>query len=390
MPKNILFNLLFKIVIELFLLIIFPSFSHAATTTTIVEWNFEDAIPNQIADAGITANLTETITRESSYLHTYTYPNGFNNVGNALSSTYWDNGVDLKYWQVKFNTLGYQSLTISSKQRSSDTGPKDFRLQYSSDSGTTWVDIPGSSFSLLANTWNSSSINNFSLPSECDNQNSVLIRWVIDSNTSANGNTIASGGTNRIDDILITGIEIPLTSPSPSPSVSLSPSPLVSPSSSPSPSLFPSPSPLLSPSPSISSSPSPSPITPELSGSITGFVFYDTNNNNQWDGLFKREFKLGGWKIFIDINENNKFDRGEKFTFTNLFSLKSFGQYSYTKLFQGDYRICEILPMGWFSSLPNQSNCQLVTLTNGENKIDINFGNYFARLKLQSLKLSFY
>lgn len=423
MPKNIFLIQLFAIVIGGFLLILLPLLIPPmvqAVPFTLAEWNFEDAIPNQTADAGITANLTKIITRENSYLYTYTYPNGFNNIGNAFSSTHWDNGVDLKYWQIEFNTSGYQSLTISSKQRSSGTGPKDFRLQYSLDNGTTWLDIPGSSFSLLSDTWNSSSISNISLPSECDNQNSVVLRWVLSSLISANNGIVASGGTNRIDDIIITGSELDTDNDGISDSLDNCPNtanpdqidtdsdgkgdncdncPLIansdqadsdsngigdaceSPSPSPSFSPSPSPSPLSSPSPSISSPPSPSPITPELFCSITGFVFYDTNKNNHWDGLFKGEFKLGGWKIFIDANENSKFDKGEKFTLTNLFSLKFFGQYSFAKLTQSNYRICEILLPGWSSSLPDQSNCQVTILAGGENKVGVNFGNYFSRLK---------
>jgi hypothetical protein len=84
---------------------------------------------------------------------------------------------------------------------------------------------------------------------------------------------------------------------------------------------------------------------------------------------------LGGWKIFIDGNSNNKFDKGEKLSFSDSYSLKSYGHYALTNLPLGIYQICEVMPLFWTSSLPNSSNCQQVILDSTEVS-EVNFGNY--------------
>jgi len=121
----------------------------------------------------------------------------------------------------------------------------------------------------------------------------------------------------------------------------------------------------------------------EALGSISGFKYYDKNKNGKWDGWKKSELKLNGWKIFVDTNENQKFDDGEKYDITGGSSLTSLGQYSLGNLTVGTYQVCEVKFWGWLSTLPDRSNCQTVMLDNGENKTDVNFGN-FPSLKLRN------
>src|SRR3990172_318030 len=114
---------------------------------TIIGYNFEDQ--NVTADAGITANSTKTISTNAT--GTITYPAGSGVTGAYnISNTGWDNGSDLKYWEIEFVTNGFTSLTISSKQKSSDTGPKDFKLQYKVGAGGTYTDVSGTSI-IVAN-----------------------------------------------------------------------------------------------------------------------------------------------------------------------------------------------------------------------------------------------
>ncbi len=112
-------------------------------------------------------------------------------------------------------------------------------------------------------------------------------------------------------------------------------------------------------------------------GSLSGFVFYDRDKDGVWDGWQKHEFKMNLWKIFLDENANSRYDRGEEFTITKGFSsFLPLGRYSFTKLMPGSYRVCEFVFLGFQSSLLDHTNCQNITLGSGEDKTDVNFGNY--------------
>jgi hypothetical protein len=112
--------------------------------------------------------------------------------------------------------------------------------------------------------------------------------------------------------------------------------------------------------------------------SITGFKYYDLNRNNKWDGWFKWEYKINGWVIFVDKNNNKKLDMGEKIDITKGFYPFPDGKYSFNKLIPGSYNICEIQLPGWESSLVNHATCQQISISSGENKTNINFGNYIT------------
>lgn len=121
-------------------------------------------------------------------------------------------------------------------------------------------------------------------------------------------------------------------------------------------------------------------------GSISGFKYFDLNGNNRWGGWLKGEIKLNDVKIFIDTNNNKKFDYGETFKFTSGSTLITAGSYFFDKLSPGTYNICEVLWFGWSSTLPNQSACQSVILNAGENITGINFGNRLVSLKISLRK----
>jgi hypothetical protein len=112
------------------------------------------------------------------------------------------------------------------------------------------------------------------------------------------------------------------------------------------------------------------------SSSISGFKYYDLNMNNKWDGWFRGEYKINGWMIFIDRNNNAKFDWGERFTFTNgwFFYLPE-GKYFFNKLNSGTYNICESQLSNWESSLKNHAVCQKITVESGQSISNVNFGN---------------
>lgn len=189
-----------------YLLIVCLSFLALFTNaqTTVVKWTFDDS--NLIADAGIEANAAKTISAVAT-AQNFTYPTGLNTT-QCLSETGWDAGVDTKYWQIEFVTTGYQTLTLSSFQKSSNSGPKDFKAQYKVGESGTWTDISGAVVVCANDNFILGVLTNVALPAECDNQASVFIRYLITSTVSSNNSTVAATGTSRIEDLEIKGVEM--------------------------------------------------------------------------------------------------------------------------------------------------------------------------------------
>lgn len=196
------FNFLKSILIVVFLIILLAR--NVSSQTTIVAWDFEDQ--DTLADAGISANLSKTIQRENSFINSFYYYTGAGG-GKSLSAKNWDNGINTKYWIIELSTSTFSSVTLSSKQYSSDKAPRDFKVQYSLDTASAnWIDVPNSAL-ILASNYTSGVLSNLPLPAACDNQVSVFLRWIMTSNISADGTTVASGGNSRIDDIAISGMQ---------------------------------------------------------------------------------------------------------------------------------------------------------------------------------------
>jgi len=190
-----------------------------AGPVTIAHWDFEDATKRDLitdsttfmttpytADDGIAANIDIapiSITTGSKFAG---WAAGSGGTGSwAANASQWTDGMDAKYWVVTISTTGYEDLLLSSKQRGSNTGPRDFKVQYSTD-GTIWTDVIGSEITVAGN-FTSGVLNDIALPAECNNQASLMLRWIMTSNVSVNAGTTAAAGTNRFDDILITGVE---------------------------------------------------------------------------------------------------------------------------------------------------------------------------------------
>jgi uncharacterized protein YjdB len=194
--------------------------------TTIVKWDFSNLSPD--SNGGIPANVGKKITVFGANALTgdpnKDYVTGFGGSSTkAIITSGWHeesdsgeiDGKKKKYWEVSFETTGYSNLKLSSKQQGSNTGPKEFKVQYSLDH-TNWVDIPNGTITVANNT-TTGVLNNLSLPDDTSNQSLVYVRWITTSNTSVNGGTVASAGTNRISEIVVTGVANSNPDPNPGP-----------------------------------------------------------------------------------------------------------------------------------------------------------------------------
>ena len=121
--------------------------------------------------------------------------------GLVLETTGWKPG---KSWNTVISTEGYQSLKLSYVQRSSNSGPKYWRAEYSLD-GSDWKALTQEY--AVANDWETGRKTDIVLPAEADNQKAVYIRLVVtkEGQVSDDNKTISGGGYNDLDDVKITG-----------------------------------------------------------------------------------------------------------------------------------------------------------------------------------------
>jgi hypothetical protein len=192
----------------------------------IAEWNFDDPVKKEIVDLsgnisdyypdlgkgiimvsdGLLLNIqcvefqlindTLRCIKESYFATGVT--------GSAINTKNWQEGSNTKYFLVEFSSENYYNISVFSAQRSSNLGPKNYSLQYSVDNGQTWYTLldytVGSPLNFAEGTLSAS------LPDLADDKSVVMIRWLMRTDDSVNGQTVTSAGTNRIDNIIIRGI----------------------------------------------------------------------------------------------------------------------------------------------------------------------------------------
>ncbi|WP_336788898.1 S-layer homology domain-containing protein [Paenibacillus sp. MMO-177] len=181
----------------------------AASAVTLAKW---DGTGTGVADLPANQNVTLDVNKDkkmTTSLSAVTFSNDASTPAMPVVS-----GKDWKvgdYWQVSLVSSGYTNLKVSSVQRGSNTGPRDFQLQYSLD-GTTWNDVAGGTVK-VQNDWTTGVLTNVALPSQADNQAMVYLRWTLVDNISVRAGTgsysatdpLGATGTNQIENIVVTG-----------------------------------------------------------------------------------------------------------------------------------------------------------------------------------------
>lgn len=188
--------------------------SAGAHAAILANWTFETTRPAtagpHLAEAGLFAATSQaTGGNVGGTANVYSSPVGNGSAG-SFSSNGWDVG---DYYQFTTSTLGHQDVTLSWGATGSNTGPRDFRVAYSTD-GTTFTNA--TSYVLTNDAWSSITFNpisvhtlDLSAVTALNNQATLYIRLIDDSTASINGGTVAAGGTSRVDDIVISGNLVP-------------------------------------------------------------------------------------------------------------------------------------------------------------------------------------
>jgi hypothetical protein len=186
----------------------------SASAQTIAQWTFETSVP---ATAGPLS--PEVGTGSALGFHAgvsvYSNPAG-NGSAESWSSTVWAIG---DYYQFSLSTVGYSGIGLSFDQTSSNTGPRDYDLTYSTD-GVTFNPI--ASYVVLANgaapnaSWNNLTYQSaytlsydLSAIPAVNNAASLTFRLVNTSTVSANGGVVATGGTDRVDNFTVAVVPEP-------------------------------------------------------------------------------------------------------------------------------------------------------------------------------------
>jgi hypothetical protein len=179
----------------------------SAHADTIADWTFETSVPTTAGPIApeIGAGSASAFHSAAS---TYSSPAG-NGSAHSYSSTGWNLS---DYYQFSVSTLGFSSLAVKWDQTSSNTGPRDFTLSYSLN-GTTFIDLLD--YSVLANAspnnvWSTGTphpefgfTDDLSSIAALNNQALVYFRLTDTSTVSANGGTVASAGTDRVDNFTV-------------------------------------------------------------------------------------------------------------------------------------------------------------------------------------------
>lgn len=191
----------------------------AARADVLGQWTFENGGVSSAtgatfsygpADSGANAAGSAGGGSHAATNTAWTFPSG-NGSTRSLSADRW--AVN-DYYQFSLSSGGYQGILLEWDQTGSNTGPRDFRLAYSTD-GSAFTDF--GTYSITNDSWTTGgapktqSHYSFDLSSvtALDNQATVYFRLLDNSTTSITGGTVATGGTGRVDNFTVNASLIP-------------------------------------------------------------------------------------------------------------------------------------------------------------------------------------
>ena len=115
------------------------------------------------------------------------------------------------WWQTAISTAGRTDIAVTWRMRSTNTGPRDWQLQYRVGTGGGWNNVGGLIVLPSGNpAFTDISIKSRFLPQSAENHERLYLRWLMTSNVATNGTTVVAGGTHQINDLVIrSGVQPP-------------------------------------------------------------------------------------------------------------------------------------------------------------------------------------
>ena len=127
----------------------------------------------------------------------------------------------------------------------------------------------------------------------------------------------------------------------------------------------PPPPPPIPPSPPPPPPPAPPPPPPPA-GTVSGFVFDDTNENGQQDS---GEPGLSGWTVYADLKNDGQLDSGDPTATTD-----ANGNFQLTELSPGTYTIRVEMPGGWRNTTADNGPARTATVVANQTNTVASFG----------------
>jgi hypothetical protein len=200
-----------------------PSVSNSLKVSlAIARWTFDSISVNaaqstsplftlgsNAADLGVQTSGSEFSSLHSSALTSWTTPAGNGSVKSLTASNWSVND----YFQFKLNTSGYYNIGVSWDQMGSNTGPRDFKLQYSCD-GVNYSDL--GNYVVSNDSWSAtSSRKTASLKVKDTVRSGQLCSYtthfrVVNTSTNAISGVLGTSGTSRLDNFTVTGQPCPV------------------------------------------------------------------------------------------------------------------------------------------------------------------------------------
>jgi len=209
---------------------------YARASVVLANWTFESYTttstaatgPTLLAEAGLGAGVAVATGVHASSSAVWSNPAG-NGSAESFSVNNWAVG---DYFQFRTSSSGYSGITLGWDQTGSSTGPTNFSLLYSTDSGANFTQFAtyaaikstgtlinysdsttGGSWSSTKTAINTSFSYDFSSITGLDNNSGIVFRLAELNNITTGTSTVAATGTGRVDNVIITAFA-PVPEPS--------------------------------------------------------------------------------------------------------------------------------------------------------------------------------
>jgi hypothetical protein len=177
------------------------SLAPVSAQTTLAKWTFETSAPTTAGPLAPEEGAGSAISNTGA---TFSTPVGWGS-SRSWSSNGWGVG---EYFQFQTSSTGSSGITVSWQQVGSNTGPKNFRLEYGTD-GTSF--ITHQAYVVNAATWTTTLAPaadqytfNLSAITALNNAPAIYFRLTVVDTVAINNGVVAATGTGRVDNFTIT------------------------------------------------------------------------------------------------------------------------------------------------------------------------------------------